>query len=58
MGANVAFIALFADELGSLDFGLATWGYQNRSQSVNSCSDPIVQESPSGPCRANFGFEV
>jgi len=54
----VAFIALFADELGSLNFGLATWGYQNRSQSVNSCSDPIVQESPSGSCRAYFGFEV
>ena len=29
MGANVTFIGLFTDELGSLDVGLATLGYQN-----------------------------
>ena len=58
MRANGTFIGLFADGLYSLGVGLATLGYQNRSQSVNSDSDPIVQKSLSGPYRANFVFEI
>jgi hypothetical protein len=54
----VKFIGLFTDALGSLSVGLATWGHQNRSQSVNSYSDPIVQETLSGPFRVNFVFEI